>query len=213
MAAIPLKPEYGPTLGRLLAPRWNAASSIARALVIACCVAIAALLIGAGLALENARYSHGGPVPFSFSYRDLFRSTPEAGGYVRVDSREHGRLKDSFAVAPLRLPQYSGGINAELALYASSFIESLRRRDAAFVLSGEGKTRVNTVPAYTIFYTTQIAGRTYYGRDVLLTPEQAHPRAGVQITMLAAPRSSGNSPIEVATAGSLELPLESFTIG
>ena len=30
MAAVPVKPEYGPTLGRLLSPRWRAAGTRAR---------------------------------------------------------------------------------------------------------------------------------------------------------------------------------------
>jgi hypothetical protein len=215
MVAIPLKGQYGPTLGRLLAPRWHAAPRLARGLVIAAGVIVLALLIGAGLTLENAHYSQGGAVPFSFSYRDLSRSAPEPGGYVRVERRVDGRLVSSFAVGPLVLPPYSGGVNSELALYASSYVEALRRRDRGFTLSGEGKTRVNTVPAYTVFYTTQIRGRTYYGRDVLLTPERAHPRRGVRIVMLSLPHSESgvDSPMELATGGVLELPLESFTLG
>ena len=35
MMAVPMKPEYGPTLGRLLSPRWRAASPTLRGLVIA----------------------------------------------------------------------------------------------------------------------------------------------------------------------------------
>ena len=45
---IPLKPEYGPTLGRLLAPRWHAASRLVQALVIVAGVGLLALVIGAG---------------------------------------------------------------------------------------------------------------------------------------------------------------------
>ena len=35
MAAIPVKPEYGPTLGHMLEPRWRRAGSVTRALVVA----------------------------------------------------------------------------------------------------------------------------------------------------------------------------------
>ena len=28
MAAVPMKPQYGPTLGQLLSPRWRAASPL-----------------------------------------------------------------------------------------------------------------------------------------------------------------------------------------
>ncbi len=215
MPAIPLKPEYGPTLGRLLAPRWHAASRFVQAIVIVAGIGLLTLVIGAGLTLENAHYSRGGPAPFSFSYRGLYRTTPEPGEYVQVRSPVHGPLRNSFAVGPLWLPSYTGGLSAEYPLYAASYIEGLRRRYRGFVLRGEGKTRVNTVPAYDIAYTAQIEGRTVYGRDVLLVGEQAGARAGVNIVMLSAPTADPGvtSPLLVGTTGVLEQSLESFTIG
>jgi hypothetical protein len=215
MPAIPLKPEYGPTLGRLLAPRWHAASRLVQTLVIAGGIGLLALIIGAGLTLENADYSHAGPVPFSFSYRGLYRTAPAPGEYVQVRSPVHGPLRNSFAVGPLRLPPYTGGLSAEYPLYAASYIEGLRRRYDGFVLLEEGKTRVNTVPAYDIAYTAQIEGRTVYGRDMLLLPEHTGARAGVYIVMLSAPGADPgvSSPLLVGTTGVLEEPLESFTIG
>lgn len=215
MASIPLKPEYGPTLGRLLAPRWHAASKLVQALVIATCTATLALLIGAGLTLENAHYSHSGAVSFSFSYRGLYRTAPAPGEYVQIRRPAHGPLKDSYAVGPLELPSYTVGLSAELPLYASSYIAGLRRRYTGFALRGEGKTRVNTVPAYDIAYTAQIEGRTVYGRDILLLPERSGARAGVHIVMLSAPTADSQvtSPLLVGTAGVLERPLETFTFG
>jgi hypothetical protein len=212
---IPLKPEYGPTLGRLLAPRWYAASRLVRTIVIVAGVGLLALVIGAGLTLENAHYSHGGPAPFSFSYRGLYKTAPEPREYVQVRSPVHGSLRSSFAVGPLKLPPYTGGLSAEYPLYAASYIDTLRHRYAGFVLRGEGKTRVNTVPAYDIAYTAVLAGRTVYGRDVLLLREQSGVRAGVYIRMLSAPTANPQvtSPLLVGTTGVLERPLETFTIG
>lgn len=215
MASIPLKPEYGPTLGELLAPRWHAASGFVRAIVVAIGVGLSALAVGGALTLENAHYSHGGAAPFSFSYRGLYRTAPAAGEYVQVRSPARGALRSSFAVGPLRLPPYTGSLSAELPLYASSYIAGLRHRYAGFVLRGEGKTRVNTVPAYTVAYTARIAGRSVYGRDVLLLPERPGARAGVHIVMLSSPRANSQvtSPLLVGTAGVLERPLETFTFG
>jgi hypothetical protein len=215
MPAIPLKPEYGPTLGRLLAPRWHRASRLVQALAIAGCVAVLALLIGAGLTLENAHYSRGGAVPFHFSYRGLYRVAPGPGEWVQVRSPVSGPLRNSFAVGPLQLPAYTGGLSGELPVYASSYIDGLRRRYSGFVLDGEGKTRVNTVPAYDIAYTAQIEGRTVYGRDILLLPERAGVRAGVHIVTLSAPHADPGvtSPLLVGTTGVLERPLETFTFG
>jgi hypothetical protein len=213
MASIPLKPEYGPTLGELLAPRWHAASRLAQGIVVAVGVGLLAFAAGAALTLENAHYAHGGSTPFTFSYRGLYSTIPAAGEYVRVQRLAHGRLEDSFAVGPLRLGRYAGSLSAELPLYAATYIEGLRHRYTGFVLRDEGKTRVNTVPAYAIAYTAQIAGRTVYGRDILLLPDRPGARAGVHIVMLSAPRPQVTSPLLVGTTGVLERPLETFTFG
>lgn len=212
MASIPLKPQYGPTLGELLAPRWRVASRFVQALVVAAGVGLAVLVLGGALTLENAHYSHGGPVPFSFSYRGLYRTAPNPGEYAQVRSPAHGALRSSFAVGPLELPPYAGGLSAELPLYAASYVDELRHRYRGFELRGEGKTRVNTVPAYYVAYTARVAGRTVYGRDILLLPEQAGARAGVHIVMLSSPRANPRvtSPLLVGTTGVLERPLGTF---
>jgi hypothetical protein len=212
MATIPLKPQYGPTLGTLLAPRWHAAPRAVRVAVWAACAALVVLAVAIVLTLLPATYSHGGKTPFSFSYRGLYRTTPEAGQYVRIDRRERGRLEDSFAVSPLRLPPYSGGLSGELPVEASRYIEGLRAKFPGLALRGEGKTRVNTVPAYNIFYSATVGGREMYGRDVLLLPEGEGVRDGVALEMLTLPRPPVTSPLEVASAGVLERPVETFTI-
>ena len=173
------------------------------------------LAIAVALTLWPATYSHGGPAPFHFSYRGLYRTTPEPGQYVRIDRRSggDGRLEDSFAVSPLRLPPYGGGLSGELPVYASGYIGRLRAKFPGFVLRGEGKTRVNTVPAYNIFYTATVEGREMYGRDVLLLPERRRrARRGGARDADAAERPPLTSPLEVASAGVLERPVETFTI-
>jgi hypothetical protein len=216
MIAVPMKQEYGPTLGRLLSPRWRAASPLARRLVIAAGVGLLALLVGAVLTLQNASFSHGGRLPFSFSYRSLYRVAPDPGGYVKIQRhRPDGTLEDSYAVEPLVLPPYKGQLSGELPMYASGYIRALERRGPGFVLRGEGKTRVNAVPAYQVLYTAVIQGRTMYGRDVLLLPERPGAREGVEIVMLTSPTANRqvDSPLEVASTGVLLRPLKTFTFG
>jgi hypothetical protein len=214
---VPMKPEYGPTLGRLLAPRWRATSRGVRATVLGAGVALVVLAVAAGLTLENARYSHGGAVPFSFSYRGLYRTTPEPGGYVKVQSRySDGALKYSFAVDPLRLPPYSGELFGELPLYAASYATVLSHRYRGFVLEGEGKTKVNTdLTGYDVLYTAQVEGRKMYGRDVFMFPARKGVREGVDIVMLTSATASTQvtSPLEVAATGVLLRPLKSFSFG
>jgi len=215
VAEVPLKPEYGPTLGQLLAPHWRAASRAVRAAVVATGVGLVVAAIAVVLTLLDARISHGGPVPFSFRYRGLYRTAPDPGGYAKVQRRSNGRLEDSFAVEPLRIGPYQGSLSGELPLYATGYIRELARRYAGFTLRGEGKTRVNTVPAYNVFYTAHVEGRLMYGRDVLILPERPGVREGVDIVMLTSPRANRevSSPLLVASAGILETPLRSFTFG
>jgi hypothetical protein len=211
-----MKPEYGPTLGRLLAPRWHAAPRALRAGVIAAGVLIVVAAIGIVLTLEPARYSQDGTFPFSFTYKGLFKTAPEAGGYVRVEAHyADGSLKYSYAVNPLSLPPYSGGISGVLPVYATGYSERLAGRFPDVKLDGEGKTRVNKVPAYQVLYRATIDGRTMYGRNVLLLPEQQGARKGVEIVMLTAAGATSEvkEPSEVASGGVLLRPLKTFSFG
>jgi hypothetical protein len=217
MTALPMKPECGPTLGRLLAPRWHAASPVARVAVTLAGVALVALALATGLTLANATYSHGGPVPFSFSYRGLYRVAPDPGGYVKVQSHwPDGALKYSYAVDPLRLPHYAGSLSGELPVYAAGYIRALRKRYSDLAFSGEGKTRIsNSVTGYQIAYSARVAGQEMYVREVLLLPERAGAREGVDVVMLTAPTASAQvtSPREVGATGVLLRPLKTFSFG
>jgi hypothetical protein len=217
MTALPMKRGYGPTLGQLLAPRWHAASGLARAAVVALAVALVAAAVGAGLTFENAHYSRGGSVPFGFSYRGLYSVRAEAGSFVKVESRwGDGALKYSYAVAPLRLPGYSGELSGELPLYATGFIRTLSGRLRGFEFRGEGKTRVNnTLTGYQVLYTADVQGEEMYGRDVMLVPPRAGAREGVVVSMLTSPTASAQvtSPMEVGETGVLLRPLKTFAFG
>jgi hypothetical protein len=216
MVAVPIKPEYGPTLGRLLSPRWRAASPILRGLVRVGIVVLVGLLVGAFFTLENAHYSQGGAVPLSFVYRGLDRVHPLPGQYVRLERHtSDGRLEDSFELEPLTLPPYSGEVTGVLPLYAAGYIRELRAQYKDFTLQAEGKTRVNTVPAYQVSYTATVDGQTMWGRNVLLLAEKPGIRRGVKIVMLTTPTANKEvtSPLEVASEGVLLRPLKTLTLG
>jgi hypothetical protein len=216
MLRVPIRPAYGPTLGRLLSPRWRAARAPVRLALAIAAAALTVAVAAAVLTLLNAHYSQGGRVPFSFGYRSLYRVAPDPGGYVKIERHSAGaRLEDSLAVEPLTLPPYEGELSGELPLYAAGYIRGLASRYRGFVLRAEGKTRVNTVRAYNVLYTAVIDGQTLWGRDVLLLPPRAGAREGVDIVMLTAPDASPqvDSPLEVASAGVLLRPLKTFTFG
>lgn len=213
MAAIPLKPGYGPTLGGLLAPRWHAASATARGLVLGAAVCLVALTVSGVLTLQSAAISHSGAVSFNFHYRGLYRAAPDPGGYARVVRRQGVQIVDSFAVDPLHLPAYQGTLGGYLPMYASGYIQSLRRRYADFQLQGEGKTRVNGVPAYAINFSTRTDGRPVDGRAVLIAPDQVGVRYGVVLVLLTPASKLITAALGVGAAGVLQLPLRSFYFG
>jgi hypothetical protein len=224
--AVPLKQEYGPTLGALLAPRWRRASRAARVGWSAAVALLAAALAAAVLTLVPPTVSHGGPVPFSFSYTGLYRTAPPPGWYAQVRRVAGGRLEDSFAVGPLTLAPYHGALGAALAVYAAGYVQRLAAGaavppvpgQAGFALRGEGATQidaVSTYPTYNVFYTTTVDGREMYGRVALVLPRGAGVRRGVQIAMLTA--VAGNrqvtSSLDVGVKGILEEPLSTFALG
>jgi hypothetical protein len=217
MPALPLKSEYGPTLGELLAPRWRRASRTGRALAVAAGVVLAAVLAGAVASFEPPTVARGGAVPFSFSYGGLYRASAEPGAYVRVRRPRAGGAQESFAVRPLVLPPYRGTASAALALYATGYVDGLATRYRGFQLRGEGWTQVDSISpyaVYNIFYAADVRGSEMYGRDVLLVPERAGSRRGVAIAMLVAVAADRqvSSPLLVGTKGALEGPLTSFAL-
>ncbi len=213
---MPMKGQYGPTLGQLLAPRWHGAGRRTRWSLALAPIAVAAVIVAGVLTLENATYSHGGRLAFSFSYRDLYRVAPEAGSYVKLERRApNGSPEDSLAVAPLLLPPYAGNLSGELPLFASGYIRSLRTRYPDFQLRAEGKSNIDVQRAYDIYFTTRRAGRTEFGRVVLYLPERQGAREGVAIVILTTrpPREPLSAPPEVAATGPLARPLRSFAFG
>ena len=209
-----MKPEYGPTLGRLLEPRWRATAAPLRWLVIGFAVALVIGAVALALTLEDAHYSQGGSVPFGFAYRGLYRTQPEPGGYVRIVARDgDGRLRYSYEVDPLSLPPYSGGISGALPVFATGYARTLAARFHGYSPRGEGKTRANGVPGYQILFAARVDGREMYGRDVLLLPPREGVRQGVSIVMLtsATAARSISSPMDVASTGVLLRPLKTFT--
>lgn len=212
MASVPLKPQYGPTLGKLLEPRWRSMAPIARGGAIALGVGLLALVVGGVLSLLDASYSRGGLVPFSFNYRGLYHTTPDPGGYVKVARYSGHHLEDSYAVAPLRLAPYTGSATGEMPLFAAGYTRALARRFLGFRLEQEGKTRISsTLGGYDVRFSAFLDARKIYGRDVMLLPERRGARQGVAIEMLSSSPASASNP--VGSAGVLETPLKTFSFG
>jgi hypothetical protein len=214
MSALPLKPEYQPSLGRLLSPRWRATSRPVRALIVAVAIGVIVLAIGGILTLLPAALSYRGPVSFHFHYRGLYRVAPDPGGYGKVARSRGGRVVDSFAVEPLHLPPYQGDLGAELPLYAAGYIRQLSARYPQFDLQGEGKTRVNTVPAYIIQYSARVGGQLMDGHDLFVLPgPRTHDGVTIVMQSVRSASSTSTAPLMISVADILHQPLSTFYFG
>jgi hypothetical protein len=219
MAAIPLKREYAPTLGELLAPRWRAARRGTRVAVVVAVLAVCGLVGAVVLTLVDSRYSHGGPVPFHLRYRDLARTTPHSGEYVRLFAGgPHGSLDNAFAVGPLDLPPYTGNLSGFLPVYATGVIAGLRRQYPGFELRAEGEERVDTTNGvynpngYEISFSYLRGSEPVDGRVILITsPHSPGRRQGLTVTMLTRANSGVNAAHPVGSAGILNLPFGTLT--
>ena len=214
MRPPPIKPEYGPPLPELIEPRWRRASRATRAAVLAGVGLIVVLILVAVIVTWPKSISHGGVVPFHFDYADhLHRVAPARGELARVEARSRGLLAASFAVAPVRLPPYSGNLQGELPLFARGVIASLAATYPNFALEIEGKIRNNDVPGYTIDFSATLNGRRIFGRVVLLFPVHARQRDGLQVTMLERPSLTVTSPDRIAVTSDLKTPFTTFQVG
>jgi hypothetical protein len=218
MRAPSVKPQYGPTLAELLAPRWRSASAGQRGLL--GIVALAVLATAIVLVITRPRSSsfvyRGAPVTFNLSYASPLRLvSPPAGAEMRVEARSQaGRLLEWFEVDPLRLGPYSGEISGQLPVFATGYIAGLARSIPGFTLQSETKTRINLVAGYSVTYSGRIAGQLMYGRAVMLVAALTGLRDGVILNMGIVPSASLDpTPDQVGSADVLEKPFRSFRFG
>ena len=113
---------------------------------------------GGADARATRRISHGGPVPFGFSYKRLYRTRPDPGGYVKVaalDGRSPGGLLRGGASVAARPTgaRSSGGCSA---VRDSGYIRALAGRYRDFEAARARARRRSTRYRYpaTTFSTT-----------------------------------------------------------
>ena len=133
-------------------------------------------LVGGGAdAGERAATHTAGRVPFSFSYRGLYRVAPEPGGYVKVQSRgADGALKYSFAVEPLRAAAVRGrAVGRAAALRGGLHPRAARALRATSCCAARARRASTTRSGYQVALHGHGRRQQMYGRDVLLLPERA----------------------------------------
>jgi len=207
-----VKPQYGPSLVQMLAPRplvvRVAALALAAVLVVA--LAVLALRRNAG---ETFVLQHK-PVTYNFAYGPQFKRIAKAGTLIAL-GHDRGKLfLDSYVLRDLELAPYRGAAGGTLPIYADGYINRLRRRYAGFVFVSEGRTRINNGIGYEVTFRARRGGRTLYGRHLLLvqdTPDGL--RRGVIIELTSTPSAGTPNADEIGNHGALKQPLRSFRFG
>lgn len=221
MAAPLVKPQYGPSLPALLAPRVRALPRGAQRAVAVGAV-LAAVAVLAALALIVVRHDASTrsavvrkPVAFNLIWTGaLVRTTPRGAELLRLTSQPGAANLQRFAAAPLRLPPYRGEPSGLLPLYAETvMLPKIRREFPGAVVRGEGKARINDLPGYQINFQGTLGGRVVYGRRVALLPDQTGAREGADLELLATRSPAVPRADAVGANGALKTPYRSFRLG
>jgi len=218
--ALPVKPEFGPSLPELAGPTWRRLPRVARWALVALLVLVVALLVAKKLGggVEQISVVERDEPAFNFRHAaSLKDAPPEAGQRVRIVASRKGLFLQSFAVAPLELPAYRGKAAGVYPVAAETLKDRLRERYAEFELVEEGRARINEVPGYEVVFRARTAeGRRLYGRFVMLVPLTDPPtpqRRGVVLELLGTPAAQIPNAASIGDVGALKTPLRSFRFG
>ena len=211
MSAV--RPEFGPTLPELLAPRLRRLSRAGRvvlgAVVLLVVLGLARLLTGGGGAAKLHAVVVREPVAVNFVYRAPFHRRDPGPGELAKVAAANGQ---TFAVRELRVAPYKGDAAGMLPVYASQLEARMERELPGFQWRYDGRTNVNRIQGYEILFQDRPGGKLTYGRRILLLPTVTATQ-GVDL-LLTSPRL--NSVIRydaVGRNGGLKTSLRSFRFG
>ena len=209
MSAV--KPQYGPTLVQMLAPRSRAVRFGAAAFGILLVAAVIAIALSTRP--DETHVLEREPVTFNFVYGPQF-VRDEEGAIVALRHSRDGLFLDGFVVQPLELPRYRGVVSGTLPVYADGYIKGLRSRYRGFDFVGEGRTRINNGIGYQVTFRAKDGTRTLYGRHLLLVEEKPDGlREGVVIEITSTSAAGTPNAREIGNHGALKTPLRSFRFG
>ena len=203
-------PEFRPTLPELLAP---APRGVRLGLLGLYAVVVAIVVWLVVLKGDGSKHivQRGGPVEFNISYRAPMQEASPARGEVLRLTGSSGRLA-AFSV--LRLPRYAGFSEGFLPLYAESLVPEMRRRYRGFERRTDGRPSVNLIPGYEIVFQYDNAGRTAYGKRILLMSSYAAgARDGLDITVLENRNQVTPTAEAIGNGGPLKFVLRSLAFG
>jgi hypothetical protein len=207
-----VKPQYGPSLVQMLAPRplgvRVAAAALAALLVAAVVVVALRARGGQTFVLEHE------PVTFNLVYGPQFHRVTRPGTVLALAHERDGLFLDSYVIRPLTLPPYRGAAGGMLPLYANGYLARQRRRYPGFEFVGEGRTRINNGIGYAVTFRSKRGRRTIYDRHLLLVGETPDGlRRGVIIELASTAAAGTPNAAEIGNHGALKLALRSFRFG
>ena len=211
-----MRPEFGPTLPELLAPRLRRLPRGVQAVVavVALAVVAVALAVVFGRGGDQTVVVRG-PATFNLQYPSgLVRVAPRRGELLRLESPPGARYPLLYVVRPSTLPPYVGDINGIVPLFSARVITAMQGANPAFVLRGEGRMRVNeNAFGYSLQFQTRLGGRLTFGRRLLLYPGETGVRRGVDVLMFARASPTVPNVDAVGGAGPLKPAMRTFRFG
>src|SRR3954471_24557056 len=213
MSESVVRPEYGPSLPQVLQARLGVPTRGAGAVVVALgVVAGAVALVARG---GDVAYLHSGKPVFNLRYSGsaLHRSPPKPGILMQLVGRRGKLFLQSLTVRPLHLPPYRGAVSGLLPVFAEPHVRAVSRRFEGFVELDEGKARIRDAPGYQVGFRARLDGRTVFGREVLLVPNQPGVRDGLVITVLQTHAAGAHAVDDVGTVGAIKKPFRSIAFG
>jgi len=207
-----VKPEYGPSLVALLAPRSLALRVAAVAAAVALVVAV--ILVALSTRTPETAVLVREPVTFNFAYGPKLKPVASADALVALRHERAGLFLDSYVIRELQLPAYRGYVGGVLPTYAFGYERDLQRRYKGFELVGEGRSRVNNGIGYQITFRAKLGARTLYVRHLLLVQDEPEGlRQGVVIELESTPAAGTPNAVAIGSAGALKAALRTFRFG
>lgn len=207
-----VKPQYGPTLVQMLAPRSLAVRAGAGALAVLLLLAV--LLVAWSTRADETFVLERAPVTFNLVYGPQLERVQQRGAAVALENERRGLFLDSYVVRPLTLPRYRGVASGTLPVYAVGYIDRLRERYRGFEFVAEGRSRINNGIGYQVTFRTKQGTRTLYGRHLLLVEEKPDGlRRGVVLELTSTSAAGTPNATEIGNHGALKTPLRSFRFG
>jgi hypothetical protein len=193
---VRVREEFGPTLpAALRRSRFRVPAGVTVGVVAVVGLVIAVLVVRAitSKPAPGTQVNHSAPPVFNLLYPPaaMHRAAPGAGELMRLEGRQ-AKLRVAVVVRPLRLPHFAGDVtHGLLPVLADRYAAVQQRSLPGFVLTDEGRARVNNGVGYEIGWQAVRPGSRTYGRDVLLVPDDMTEGQGYVVLSMRQTKPGG----------------------